>query len=397
VAQNRYYTSDATATTLAASLGAVTPGSTGQTVEVASITDWPTSYPFTTLIDWGNGSQEVATMTQAATGSGPYTFANCIRGDDGSLSPSHSNGATIVHGVSARDFNEPQEHINGFTQGMAPSGITGATAVSRYVGGVTGAHPSTGTFQVGDWAADRDGGFWTCTAAGSPGTWVQTSGTGGGGGTVDSVTATDTSIVVSGSGTNPTIATGTLDVIATQHPPAASVPMNSHKFTGLANGSGSTDSVAYGQLGTAAFQASSAFDASGAAATAQANAEAASLPIAGGTMTGYMAPAVVTLTFGTTMAVNADLGNVFKVTLTASTGTIENPTNPVDGQILRFRVIQDSTGNRSVAWGTAFDWGSGNSAPSLSTAASVTDVLGFEYNAASSKWMYLGASFPQAF
>ena len=61
-------------------------------------------------------------------------------------------------------------------------------------------------------------------------------------------TAADTSIVVTTTGGATTIATGTLDVIATDHPPAASVPMNSHKFTGLANGSASGDSAAYGQL-----------------------------------------------------------------------------------------------------------------------------------------------------
>ena len=71
---------------------------------------------------------------------------------------------------------------------------------------------------------------------------------GGGGGTVDSVTATDTSIVVDNTDpANPTVATGTLDVIATDHPPAANWSNNSHKITGLANGSASTDAQAYGQ------------------------------------------------------------------------------------------------------------------------------------------------------
>jgi len=82
---------------------------------------------------------------------------------------------------------------------------------------------------------------------------------GGGGGSVDSVTAGDDSIVVGGSASAPAVETGTLDVIATLHPPAASVPMNDHKLTGLASGSASGDSVAYGQLGSAAFEESSAF------------------------------------------------------------------------------------------------------------------------------------------
>jgi hypothetical protein len=169
----RYYTSDAQPTTLAVALESVTPGSVG-TVEVEEITDWPTSYPFTILLDRGTTSAEVATITQAATGSGAYVFANTVRGDDGSLSTAHEAGtATVVHGVSARDFAQPQEHINGFLQGMAPAGITGATVATRYVGGVTGGYPTEGTFETGDWAADTDGTFWFCTAGGSPGTWAQ--------------------------------------------------------------------------------------------------------------------------------------------------------------------------------------------------------------------------------
>jgi len=71
---------------------------------------------------------------------------------------------------------------------------------------------------------------------------------GGGSGMVDSVTAGDLSIVVGGTASNPTIETGTLDEIATLHPPAGPVAMNSKKITALANGSASTDAAAFGQL-----------------------------------------------------------------------------------------------------------------------------------------------------
>lgn len=118
--------------------------------------------------------------------------------------------------------------------------------------------------------------------------------------------------------------------------------------------------------------------------------------LAGATFTGYLAPAVSALTFGASIAVNAALGNVFTLTLTASTGTIANPSNPVDGQIIRFRIAQDGTGSRTVAWGTAYDFGTAG-APTLSTGASKVDVVAFEYNAALSKWMYLGAPVPQGF
>ena len=74
---------------------------------------------------------------------------------------------------------------------------------------------------------------------------------GGGGGGVASVTAADTSIVVGGTAANPTVATGTLDVIAADHPPAAAVALNAQKITGLANGAAAQDAAAFGQIPTA--------------------------------------------------------------------------------------------------------------------------------------------------
>lgn len=71
---------------------------------------------------------------------------------------------------------------------------------------------------------------------------------GGGSGTVKSVKATDTSIVVAGTATDPTIATGTLDVIAADHPPAADWSNNAHKITSLANGTAASDAAAFGQI-----------------------------------------------------------------------------------------------------------------------------------------------------
>lgn len=70
-------------------------------------------------------------------------------------------------------------------------------------------------------------------------------------GGVASVTAADTSIVVAGTAANPTIATGTLDVIAADHPPAAAWSNNSKKITSLANGAAAQDAAAFGQIPTA--------------------------------------------------------------------------------------------------------------------------------------------------
>lgn len=55
---------------------------------------------------------------------------------------------------------------------FTPTGLTGATAATRYVGGTTSGAPVTGTFAVGDFIIDETGVLWICTAAGSPGTWT---------------------------------------------------------------------------------------------------------------------------------------------------------------------------------------------------------------------------------
>ncbi len=56
------------------------------------------------------------------------------------------------------------------------SGLTGATAASRYVGATTGGAPVSGTFAVGDFVIDQSGTVWICTTAGTPGTWVKPGG-----------------------------------------------------------------------------------------------------------------------------------------------------------------------------------------------------------------------------
>lgn len=59
---------------------------------------------------------------------------------------------------------------------VAPTGLTGATAASRYAGATTSGAPVTGTFAVGDFVITQAGALYICTVAGSPGTWAAVSG-----------------------------------------------------------------------------------------------------------------------------------------------------------------------------------------------------------------------------
>ena len=69
-------------------------------------------------------------------------------------------------------------------------------------------------------------------------------------GGVQSVTAGDTSIVIGGTADAVTVETGTLDVIAADHPPVGAVAMNAQNITGLANGVNPQDGAAFGQIPT---------------------------------------------------------------------------------------------------------------------------------------------------
>lgn len=110
--------------------------------------------------------------------------------------------------------------------------------------------------------------------------------------------------------------------------------------------------------------------------------------LTGATFAGAVMPAVVALTDGATISVNAALGNVFTVTL-GGNRTLANPTNPADGQMIRLLVTQDATGTRTLSYGAAFEFSTGLPQPTLSTTAGLTDVLGFAYSAAKSKWLLL--------
>lgn len=87
---------------------------------------------------------------------------------------------------------------------------------------------------------------------------------------------------------------------------------------------------------------------------------------------------VFTLIDGASIAVDASFSNNFRVTL-GGNRTLANPSNLRDGQRLDFRVKQDGTGGRTLAYGSKFSF-PGGTAPTLSTAAGATDILRCQYD-----------------
>ena len=117
----RKYSSTAVATTLS---GTITNSATAMTV--ASVTGWPTSYPYTIIIDGDTASEEVCTVTAAVS-----TALTVVRGADSTTAVTHTAGATVRHGVSARDFSEPQVHIDATT---SVHGITDTSVLATLAG-----------------------------------------------------------------------------------------------------------------------------------------------------------------------------------------------------------------------------------------------------------------------
>lgn len=82
-----------------------------------------------------------------------------------------------------------------------------------------------------------------------------------------------------------------------------------------------------------------------------------------------------TLTDGANISWNLDNAQVAEVAL-GGNRTLDNPTNMKDGGTYILRVEQDSTGSRTLAYGTAYKW-TGGTAPTLTTAGGSVDVLTF--------------------
>ena len=101
----RYYSSTAARTTLSTGIDA-----SQTTVGVVAVSGWPASYPYTLIIDQDTVNEEIVEVTNRSG-----TTLTVTRGVDGTTGKSHDAGAAVNHGVSARDFDEPNAFLNAGT------------------------------------------------------------------------------------------------------------------------------------------------------------------------------------------------------------------------------------------------------------------------------------------
>lgn len=99
--------------------------------------------------------------------------------------------------------------------------------------------------------------------------------------------------------------------------------------------------------------------------------------------------AVQSLTDAATVAIDASLGNHFRLLMTSGVGATRAmgaPSNPTDGQRVLFEIKQDATGSRAVTWNAVYRFGALVTLPVITTGASKKDYVAFIYNATDVKW-----------
>ena len=153
MAVSRYYSSVARRTTLTSDVDGATTS-----LQVAAATGWPSLYPYTLIVDQDTVAEEIVTVTNRSG-----TSLTVIRGVDGTSGVAHTAGASVEHGVSARDFEESRQHedntenVHGTALGSAVVGTTDAqtltnkTLTSPAISGATvsGTTTNSGTISGG--------------------------------------------------------------------------------------------------------------------------------------------------------------------------------------------------------------------------------------------------------
>jgi hypothetical protein len=146
MAPSRYYSSVARRTTLTGDIN-----STATTMTVAAATGYPSTTPYTLIIDQDTVNEEIVEVT-ARSG----TSLTITRGVDGTTGIAHTAGAAIEHGVSARDFADSRSHedaseaVHGLGSGSAVVGetdtqtLTNKTLTSPTINGATVSGTVTG-------------------------------------------------------------------------------------------------------------------------------------------------------------------------------------------------------------------------------------------------------------
>lgn len=118
----RYYSSTASSKVLD-----ITISNSATQITLNNLTGLPVSYPYTLVLEPDTSNEEIVLVTGLASG----TTLNIVRGSntdngvvggDGTSARAHDAGSVVKHMVTARDLQEPQNHI---AASSAVHGLTG--------------------------------------------------------------------------------------------------------------------------------------------------------------------------------------------------------------------------------------------------------------------------------
>lgn len=148
----RYYSSTAQQAQLQSSIN-----STDTTIVVDLTTGFPASTPFTLMLDKDTINEEVVTCTNRSG-----TTLTIVRGEDGTSGVAHATGATVTHGFSARDLDEPNAHIAATQNVHGVTNVAGVTETQTLLNKTLTSPTITGpTVSNGTWSDPTFTGYIT--------------------------------------------------------------------------------------------------------------------------------------------------------------------------------------------------------------------------------------------
>lgn len=113
------------------------------------------------------------------------------------------------------------------------------------------------------------------------------------------------------------------------------------------------------------------------------------IALGGGSGTGEKPVTVVA--YAATVTPAADTYGTYEIGALTGNLTLGAPTGTVtDGQKLSFRLTQDGTGGRTLTWNAAYQFGIDLTSAMITTVASSSTHVKFEWIASASKWRCIG-------
>jgi hypothetical protein len=397
---SRYYSSVARRTTLTSDIN-----SGGTSMQVAAATGFPSTYPYTLIIDQDTVNEEIVEVS-ARSG----TTLTVVRGVDGTSGIAHTAGAAVEHGVSARDFSESRQHedasenVHGLGSGVAVVGDTAAQTLTNktltsptingasVTGTVTGGTLSGQTVTSGTLGSDLAAGGFKVTGLADPSSaqdavtknWAETGMTSQL--TAATTQATNAAASASAASASESAAASSETAAAASESAAATSESNAGTSASAAAASASTASTQASNAASSASSSASSASAADASATAAASSQSAAATSASNAASSASAASGSATSAASSAAAAASALDSFDDRYLGSKASA--PTLDNDGDALvQGALFYLNTGTAEQIGMYVYDGSSWLKA----SAASVASIVTYEYTATSGQTVFAGS------